>query len=93
MLIAQPRGTRLRVWHAHGCKSSVAVFAAILLSSSACALANSPADPVFLGGIYTVDAARSWASALAITGDRITYVGTDQGADAFIGAHTRIVRR
>ena len=43
------------------------------------------------GAVYTVDAARSWASAVAVTGNRIVYVGTDAGVEPFIGPATRIV--
>jgi predicted amidohydrolase YtcJ len=35
------------------------------------------ADLVVLGDVYTVDAARSWARAVAIRGDRIVAVGTE----------------
>ena len=37
------------------------------------------------GTVYTVDAERSSAEAIAITGDRIAYVGDDGGVEAFIG--------
>ncbi|HEX8782950.1 MAG TPA: amidohydrolase family protein, partial [Steroidobacteraceae bacterium] len=51
-----------------------------------------PADLVFINGaVYTVDAARSWASALAVTGDRIAYVGTDAGARELVGPRTRLI--
>jgi predicted amidohydrolase YtcJ len=51
-----------------------------------------PADLVFINGaVYTVDAARSWATALAVTGDRITYVGTDAGTRELVGPHTRLI--
>ena len=51
-----------------------------------------PADLVFVNGaVYTVDAARSWATALAVTGDRIAYVGTDAGARELVGPHTRLI--
>lgn len=43
------------------------------------------------GAIYTVDAARSWASALAITEGRIVYVGTDAGVAAWIGQRTQVL--
>ena len=70
----------------------VLVTAVLLLLAAAASSASSPADLVFLdGGVYTVDAARGWAQALAVTGDRITYVGTDAGARAFIGPHTRVI--
>jgi predicted amidohydrolase YtcJ len=35
------------------------------------------ADLIVLGDVYTVDAARSWAKAVAIRGDRIVAVGTE----------------
>src|SRR3954470_15340316 len=55
----------------------------LLWSLSSCSSSSSKsrhdavaADLVFRhGGVYTVDAARSWASAVAIAGGRITYVG------------------
>lgn len=51
--------------------------------------AGEPADLVLRGGqVYTVDAARSWAQAVAIDGGRIVYVGSDSGASARIGPET-----
>ena len=51
-----------------------------------------PADAVFRGGaVYTVDAARSWAEAVAIRAGRIVYVGTDAGLAPWIGPQTRSV--
>jgi predicted amidohydrolase YtcJ len=53
--------------------------------------AAEPADRVFLSAaVYTVDAARSWAQAVAVRGDRIVYVGTNDGARGFVGPATRI---
>lgn len=50
------------------------------------------ADLVFQGGkIYTVDAGRTWAQAVSITGADISYVGTDEGAAQHIGPETRVV--
>jgi predicted amidohydrolase YtcJ len=50
------------------------------------------ADLLFVGGaVYTVDAARSWASAVAVSDGRIIYVGDDAGARTFAGASTRVV--
>lgn len=43
------------------------------------------------GQIYTVDAARSWAESLAVSGDRIVYVGADREAAEYIGPKTRVV--
>lgn len=51
-----------------------------------------PADAVYLHGfVYTVDARDSVQQALAVRGGRIAYVGSDAGAAALIGAHTRRV--
>ncbi len=51
------------------------------------------ADLVLLGGaVYTVDASRSWADAVAIRGEKLVYVGTDKNAAAYIGPHTRVIK-
>ena len=50
------------------------------------------ADTVYQNGaIYTVDANRSWASAVAIRDGRFVYVGSDEGVQTFIGADTSVV--
>lgn len=64
----------------------------VVLSStiSPQAVAQQPADIVFRGGgVYTVDAARSWAEAVAVRAGRIVYVGTDAGLAPWIGPATR----
>jgi len=54
--------------------------------------AGKPADLVFRNGdVYTVDAARTWASAVAVAGNRIVYVGSDAGVEDWVGANTRVV--
>jgi predicted amidohydrolase YtcJ len=54
--------------------------------------ATAPADTVFVSGaVYTADAARSWATAVAVRGDRIVYVGDDRTARAYVGKGTRVV--
>ncbi len=66
----------------------------ILLLSCARASAATPppADLVFVNGaVYTVDAARHWASALAVRGGNIVFVGDDGGARALVGPKTRLV--
>ncbi len=51
-----------------------------------------PADLVFTGGaVYTVDAARSFAEAVAVRGGKIVYVGPSSGARAFQGPATPVV--
>ena len=50
------------------------------------------AEVVFVGGVvYTVDAARSVATAAAVRGGRIAYVGDDAGARRLVGRATRVV--
>ncbi|MEZ5331057.1 MAG: amidohydrolase [Thermoanaerobaculia bacterium] len=51
-----------------------------------------PADLVLRGGaVYTVDAARSWAEAVAVRDGRIAWVGPDSGVERWIGPRTEIV--
>ncbi|WP_406509328.1 amidohydrolase [Streptomyces sp. NBC_00212] len=52
---------------------------------------HTPADLVFTGGpVLTLDAARSRATTVAVTGDRITAVGHDEVRE-LIGPKTRVV--
>jgi predicted amidohydrolase YtcJ len=51
-----------------------------------------PADLVLTGGaVYTVDGARSWAEAVAVSGGKIAFVGTGAAAKAWIGPKTKVV--
>ena len=72
------------------------VFAAIV--ASACTPQSPPEDLseeanfVFVNGaIYTVDHETPWASAIAIAGTDIVYVGDAAGAAKYVGEHTRQV--
>ncbi|RNB78230.1 amidohydrolase [Brevibacillus panacihumi] len=50
-----------------------------------------PADMVFTNAVvYTVDRNRNVAQAVAIRGDKIVYVGTDEGAKKYIGSKTKV---
>jgi predicted amidohydrolase YtcJ len=50
------------------------------------------ADTVFQGGaVYRVTDADARATAVAIMGDKIVYVGDDAGAAAWIGDKTKVV--
>jgi predicted amidohydrolase YtcJ len=56
------------------------------------ATAARPADLVLqTGSVYTLDASRSWAEAVAIRDGRIAYVGSDNGAKKLIGPRTKVV--
>ena len=55
-------------------------------------LTQSTADLVLQNGaIYTVDANHSWAQAIAMKDGKIVYVGSDVGAEEFIGSKTKTV--
>jgi predicted amidohydrolase YtcJ len=63
---------------------------ALSLLAAAAAAAQGPADLVYRHGfVYTVDAQDSVQQALAVRGGVIVYVGSDAGAAALIGGHTR----
>lgn len=50
------------------------------------------ADTVFLNGlIHTMDADRPTAEAIAVSGQQISYVGTETGVQSLIGADTRVI--
>ena len=54
--------------------------------------ANGNADVIFRGGpVYTMDANRSWASAVAVRDGKIVFVGQDSEIGAFLGPDTRVV--
>jgi predicted amidohydrolase YtcJ len=80
-------------------RAIVAPLLLLTLSLSACrgapghvGQATPPADLVLRNGaVYTVDAARSWATAVAIRGRRIVYVGTDSLPPGLVGPRTETV--
>lgn len=43
------------------------------------------------GRFYTVDEGQPWAQAVAVDGNRIVYVGDNDGAKAFVGADTKSI--
>lgn len=50
-----------------------------------------PADLVLTNGVvYTVDRNRNFAEAVAIRGDQIVYVGSDEGVQTYIGNSTKV---
>ena len=53
---------------------------------------GSAADLVFVNGaVYTVDATRSWAQAVAVRDGRIALVGTDDDVRAAVGGGTEVI--
>jgi predicted amidohydrolase YtcJ len=69
------------------------IFASVVLGMVCSAAASPPqGDLIFVNGaVYTVDPARTWASALVVTGNRITYVGDDATARSFAGSKSQVV--
>ena len=62
------------------------------LSLAAVAAVAQPAELVLINGrVYTLDASRPWGEGVAITGDRITAVGTSAEVRKLAGPRTRIV--
>ncbi|NBU25764.1 MAG: amidohydrolase [Gammaproteobacteria bacterium] len=60
--------------------------------ASPAAGAPAAADIVFTGGaVYTLDAARRWAGAVAVRDGKIVFVGDDDGAKPFVGPRTRLI--
>ncbi|WP_454238344.1 amidohydrolase [Pseudomonas sp. AP3_22 TE3818] len=56
------------------------------------ALAATPADTVMRNGyVYTVDGQSSVQQAIAISGGKIVYVGSDAGVDDYIGKQTQLI--
>ncbi|MCH8867377.1 MAG: amidohydrolase [Proteobacteria bacterium] len=54
-------------------------------------VAGQAADRVFLNGaVYTVDAKRSWAEAVAVNGGLITFVGSTDDVQSWIGENTDV---
>ena len=63
-----------------------------LLAAFACAQDGRTADLILRhGAIYTMDASRSWAEAVAIADGRILYAGPDSGAAKLAGQSTKII--
>ncbi len=56
------------------------------------AMAAEKADYVFKNGaVYTIESKTPKAEAVAVTGKKISYVGNNKGADAFIGKSTQVI--
>lgn len=65
----------------------------VLAATASCTRArHDSADIVFRGGpVYTVVSAQPHASAVAVAGTRIVFVGDDAGAAKLIGPQTRVI--
>lgn len=43
------------------------------------------------GSVYTVDNKRSWAQAIVIAGEEIVFIGSNDGAESYIGQNTAVI--
>ncbi len=67
------------------------VTALLLLTACQQSAVTEPADIVLTNGyVYTVDATRSVAQAVAIKGNKIVFVGTNEAAAAYVGEGTDV---
>lgn len=72
--------------------SSSLLLAVIVLTACQPVMPAEKADVVLTNGyIYTVDAKGSVAEAMAVSGDAIVYVGSNKGAQVWIGENTRVI--
>jgi predicted amidohydrolase YtcJ len=80
---------RSRVWIG----ALLTLLAAALLLPAAASAANKPADTVFKNGdVYTVNPGDRTAQAVAVRDGEIVYVGSNRGANAFVGPSTKVVK-
>ena len=80
----------------HKLEVSLAVIAlsAVPLAAGVAAEAQAPADLVLTDAkIYTADAGRSMAEALAVRAGKIVFVGSKTGAESWIGPNTKVERQ
>lgn len=65
---------------------------ALLLATAGTSAAAVKADYVLTDGkVYTVNAKQPWAQAIAVKGNRIVYVGDNEGARKYVGKGSRTV--
>ena len=74
-------------------KRRLGFFLAVCLGIGASAAPRpEPAELVLRGAaVYTVDGARSWAEAVAVSKGRIVFVGADSAAQGWIGPSTKVM--
>jgi len=73
-------------------RGTVAALLALAATASCSPARHDYADIVFRGGpVYTVDSTQPHASAVAVTGTRIVFVGDDAGAATLLGPQTRVI--
>jgi len=71
---------------------AVLCFCSTVLMLCGNAMCAEMADYVFKNGtVYTIESKHPKAEAVAVTGKKISYVGSDKGAKAYIGKKTKVI--
>lgn len=75
------------------CNLSFILISAFFISSCDNRSDNNKAATIVFrhGKVYTVNPAQPWAEAVAVDGNKIAYVGNDEGAKKFIGDRTQVI--
>jgi len=72
--------------------TTYALLLALAATTSCTKASHDYADIVFRGGpVYTVDSTQTHASAVAVKGTRIVFVGDDAGATKLVGPQTHVI--
>jgi len=70
----------------------LSVATAALIATAGCQTQQRGADKVLINGdFYTVNQKQAWAEAVAIEDGKIVFVGSQKGAEAYIGGQTQVV--
>lgn len=73
-------------------RAGMTLFSVLAAVSSSAMAADSSAEVVYQNGtVHTVDQADTVAQALAISGGKIAYVGSNAGAQSLIGKNTKVI--
>lgn len=82
----------MRVWKVRKLFATVIALALVLGLTPAFAADTAKAGTVYRNGnIYTMDDNNPHATAMAVTGDRLTFVGNETAIEAYIGPNTKVV--
>src|SRR3954470_13511625 len=73
-------------------RAAMTIFSLLAVASSFAMAADPSAQVIYQNGtVHTVDQTGTVAQALAIAGGKITYVGSNAGAQPLIGKNTKVI--
>jgi predicted amidohydrolase YtcJ len=83
-----------KMMHKTNIRLAALVLSALPFTAGAAAESHAPADLVLTDAkIYTANAGRSMAEALAVSAGKIVFVGSKAGAESWIGPNTKVERQ